>query len=333
MKRRAFITGLTGQDGSYLAELLLSKGYDVHGLVRRTSSWTTARIDHLRREAGEAGPRLFRHYGDLTDASSLTSLLRSIQPDEIYNLGAQSHVKVSFENPLYTVDVDAFGALRLLEAVRILKRPVRLYQASSSDMYGTSPAPQSETTPFRPCSPYGCAKLFAYWQAVNYREAYGVHVCNGILFNHESPRRGENFVTRKITRGATRIKLGLQKKLVLGDLEARRDWGFAGDYVRAMWLMLQRRTPDDYVIATGEVHSVKEFCKAAFDLVGLDWRRHVESGAAYRRPRDPGMLRGDPRKARRLLKWKPTVGYRDLVRMMVESDLELARKERADGKA
>ena len=333
MPRVAFVTGLTGQDGSYLAELLLSKGYEVHGLLRRTSTWTTERIDHLRHEPHTAGPKLFRHYGDLTDAASLTGLLRDIRPDEVYNLAAQSHVKVSFENPIYTVDVDAIGALRVLEAVRLLDRPVRVYQASSSEMFGSAPAPQNERTPFRPRSPYGCAKVFAYWQTVNYREGYGLFACNGILFNHESPRRGDNFVTRKITRAATRIKLGLQKKLYLGNLDARRDWGFAGDYVDAMWRMLQQRKPDDFVIATGETHTVREFCEQAFGLLDLDYRDWVGVDPAYYRPTEVDHLRGNASKARRLLKWRPKVDFKTLVRLMIESDMLLALKETARGTA
>ncbi|HEY3226439.1 MAG TPA: GDP-mannose 4,6-dehydratase [Planctomycetota bacterium] len=327
-RKRALITGITGQDGSYLAELLLAKGYEVHGLIRRASTFTTERIDHLYVDPHERSARLLLHYGDLTDGNSLAGLVQSVRPDEVYNLGAQSHVKVSFLNPLYTAEVDALGTLRILEAVRQSGRPIRFYQASSSEMYGTARPPQSETTPFHPRSPYGCAKVFGFWQTVNYREAYGLFACNGILFNHESPRRGETFVTRKITRAATRIKLGLQKKVYLGNLDARRDWGFAGDYVEAMWLMLQRKRPEDFVIATGQTRSVREFAEAAFGLLGLDWRDHVRTDRRYLRPAEVDHLEGNAAKARRLLKWKPRVPFKALVRMMVDADLELARQER-----
>ncbi len=327
--RRAFITGITGQDGSYLAELLLGKGYEVHGLVRRSSTFGTERIDHMYLDPHLPDARLFLHYGDLTDGNVLGRLLQTVRPDEVYNLGAQSHVAVSFVNPIYTAQVDAVGTLRLLEAVRQLDYPVRFYQASSSEMYGKAvETPQSETTPFHPRSPYAVAKVYAHWQTVNYREAYGLFACSGILFNHESPRRGETFVTRKVTRAATRISLGLQDKLYLGNLDAERDWGFAGDYVEAMWLMLQHGEPDDFVVATGERHSVRELCSAAFGRVGLDWERHVEVDERYLRPAEVDVLQGDAAKARRVLGWKPHVAFEGLVEMMVESDLALARQER-----
>ena len=330
MPRSALITGITGQDGSYLAELLLNKGYEVHGLTRRASTFNTERIDHLYVDPHEPSARLFLHYGDLTDGNSISRLLHEIQPDEIYNLGAQSHVAVSFLNPLYTADVDALGTLRLLEASRQLDRPVRFYQASSSEMYGlASETPQSEQTPFHPRSPYGVAKVFGYLQTVNYREAYGLFGSNGILFNHESPRRGETFVTRKITRAATRIKFGLQDKLFLGNLDAERDWGFAGDFVEAMWLMLQHDEPDDFVIATGNRHSVREFCAAAFGLLDLDWEQYLAIDERYLRPAEVDVLQGDAEKARTKLGWEPKVGFADLVSMMVESDTILAQQERA----
>ena len=308
-RRRALISGITGQDGSYLAEFLLGKGYEVHGLIRRASTFTTGRIDHLYLDPHESGRKLHLHYGDLTDGNSLAGLIQEVRPDEVYNLGAQSHVKVSFLNPLYTAEVDALGTLRLLEAVRHSKRPARFYQASSSEMFGTAPPPQRESTPFHPRSPYGCAKVFGHWQTVNYREAYGLFACSGILFNHESPRRGETFVTRKITRAATRIKLGLQKKLYLGNLDARRDWGFAGDYVEAMWLMLQQKKPADYVIATGETRSVRDFAQETFRLLGLDWRDHVRFDRRYLRPAEVDFLQGDASKARKALKWRPRVSF------------------------
>ncbi|HZL73586.1 MAG TPA: GDP-mannose 4,6-dehydratase [Planctomycetota bacterium] len=328
LRKRALITGITGQDGSYLAEFLLAKGYEVHGLIRRASTFTTGRLDHLYVDPHERAARLFLHYGDLTDANSLSGLVQAVRPDEVYNLAAQSHVQVSFLNPLYTAEVDALGTLGLLEAVRRCDRPVRFYQASSSEMFGSAPPPQDEKTPFHPRSPYGCAKVFSYWQTVNYREAYGLFACNGILFNHESPRRGETFVTRKITRAATRIKMGLQEKLYLGNLDARRDWGFAGDYVEAMWLMLQRKKPEDFVIATGESRSVGEFVEEAFGRVGLDWRDHVRIDKRYLRPAEVNLLQGNAAKARRLLKWRPRVSFKELVRRMVDNDLELARQER-----
>jgi GDPmannose 4,6-dehydratase len=325
----AFITGVTGQDGSYLTELLLEKGYEVHGLIRRSSTFGTERIDHVYVDPHLPSANLYLHYGDLTDGSSLSSLLNDIQPSEIYNLGAQSHVAVSFQNPIYSVDVDALGTLRLLEATRQLGSPTRFYQASSSEMYGrVRETPQTEATPFYPRSPYAAAKVYSYWQTVNYREAYEMYACNGILFNHESPRRGETFVTRKITRAATRIKLGLQDRLFLGNLDAERDWGFAGDYVQAMWLMLQQDAPDDYVIATGERHSVRELCELAFKLVDLDWKEHVEIDPRYLRPTEVDLLQGDASKAQRELDWRPTVGFAELIDLMVQSDLEIAKRER-----
>jgi len=326
--RKALITGITGQDGSYLAEFLLEKGYEVWGVIRRSSVFNTDRIEHLYRDPHEPGVRLHLVYGDLSDGSGLASIVDSVRPDEVYNLGAQSHVRVSFDQPIYTVDVDALGTLRLLEALRRADWSPRFYQASSSEMYGQAcEVPQDEETPFRPRSPYACAKAYAYWQAVNYREAYGMFICNGILFNHESPRRGETFVTRKITRAATRIKMGLQKKLYLGNLDAKRDWGYAGDYVEAMWAMLQQDEPDDYVIATGETHSVREFLTLAFAYLELDWREHVEIDPRYFRPTEVDILQGNPAKAKRKLNWEPKVTFPELVKMMVDSDMELARKE------
>jgi GDPmannose 4,6-dehydratase len=330
MPRSALITGITGQDGSYLAELLLEKGYEVHGLTRRASTFNTERIDHLYVDPHEPDARLFLHYGDLTDGNSIGRLLHEIQPDEIYNLGAQSHVSVSFLNPLYTADVDALGTLRLLDVARQLDKPVRFYQASSSEMYGlAAETPQSEQTPFHPRSPYGVAKVFGYWQTVNYREAYGLFGSNGVLFNHESPRRGETFVTRKVTRAATRIKFGLQNRLFLGNLDAERDWGFAGDFVEAMWLVLQHDEPDDFVIATGIRHSVREFCATAFGLLDLDWERYVAIDERYLRPSEVDILQGDAEKARTKLGWEPKIGFTELVAMMVESDTKLAQRERA----
>jgi len=330
--KKALITGITGQDGSYLTEFLLERGYEVHGIIRRTSTFNTDRIDHLYRDPHDPQARLFLHYGDLSDGTGLRRILERVQPDEIYNLAAQSHVRVSFEQPEYTADIVATGTLRLLEAVRDFVRhsgkPVRFYQAGSSEMFGAAPPPQNEKTPFYPRSPYAAAKVAAYWYAVNYREAYGLFICNGILFNHESPRRGETFVTRKITRAAGRIKMGLQDKLYLGNLEARRDWGFAGDYVEAMWLMLQQDEPDDYVIATGESHSVREFLELAFGMLDLDWRKYVKIDPRYFRPTEVDHLLGDASKAREKLGWRPRVSFEELVRMMVEHDLELARQER-----
>ncbi|HLY93894.1 MAG TPA: GDP-mannose 4,6-dehydratase [Gaiellaceae bacterium] len=330
--KRALLTGITGQDGSYLAELLLGKGYEVHGIVRRASTFNTGRIDHLYVDPHAAGAKLFLHYGDLADGTGLRRILEKVKPGEIYNLGAQSHVKVSFDEPEYTADVDATGTLRLLEALRdwigASGTKARIYQAGSSEMFGAQPPPQSEATPFYPRSPYAVSKVAAHWYSVNYREAYGMFIANGILFNHESPRRGETFVTRKITRAAARIKLGLQDKLYLGNLDARRDWGFAGDYVEAMWRMLQQDAPGDYVVATGESHSVREFVEATFGHFGLDWKAHVESDPRYFRPSEVDHLRGDASRARAALGWVPRVGFDELVRMMAEHDLELARQEK-----
>ncbi len=329
MRRKALITGITGQDGSYLAELLLDKGYEVHGLMRRSSTFNTARIDHIYRDPHDPEARLFLHYGDLTDGAGLRQVLTACRPDEVYNLGAQSHVRVSFDQPVYTAQVDAVGTLRLLEAIRDLNLPTRFYQASSSEMYGNVvETPQTEKTPFHPRSPYGCAKVFSYWQTVNYREAYGLFACNGILFNHESPRRGETFVTRKVTRGATRIKEGLQQKLYLGNLDAKRDWGFAADYVEAMWLMLQQDAPDDYVVATGQTHSVREFVEETFGLLGLDVAECIGVDERYFRPSEVDLLLGDASKARAALGWAPKVGFKDLVRMMVDHDWATAKEER-----
>ncbi len=330
--KKALITGITGQDGSYLAELLLDKGYEVHGIIRRSSSFNTQRIDHIYEDPHTPGCRLFLHFADLNDASSLNILLKRLRPDEIYNLGAQSHVKVSFDVPEYTGEVTGLGACRLLEAIRELDlKGTRIYQASSSEMFGASPPPQSEKTPFYPRSPYGCAKVYAYWIGVNYREAYGLHVSNGILFNHESERRGETFVTRKVTRAASRIKLGLQEKLYLGTLEARRDWGYAKDFVEAMWLMLQQPQGDDYVIGTGESHSVRELCEAAFGHVALDYRKFVEIDPRYYRPTEVDFLRADPSKARQKLGWTPRATFKELVRLMMESDVVLAEREQRAG--
>lgn len=328
---RALITGITGQDGSYLAELLLGKGYEVHGTIRRASNFNTQRIDHLYQDPHIDGTRLHLRYGDLADSVQMVKLLYELQPDEIYNLGAQSHVRVSFDIPEYTGDVVGLGTLRILEAVREagLVKKCRFYQASSSEMFGkVAEVPQTETTPFWPRSPYGCAKVFAYWLTVNFRESYGLHASNGILFNHESPRRGETFVTRKITRAAARIKVGLQDSLYLGNLEARRDWGYAREYVEMMWLMLQQDRPDDYVVATNETHSVREFCEEAFARVGLDWQQYVRHDSRYERPAEVDLLIGNPDKARRQLGWEPKVRFRELVHIMVDADLELARQER-----
>ena len=326
---RALVTGITGQDGSYLAELLLSKGYEVHGVIRRSSTFSTQRIDHIYTDPHETDARLFLHYADLLDGNSLHQLMLDVRPSEVYNLGAQSHVAVSFQQPIYTADVDALGTTRLLEAVRRLDSPVRFYQASSSEMYGkTEEVPQTETTPFHPRSPYGVAKLYSYWQTVNYREAYGLFACNGILFNHESPRRGETFVTRKITRAATRIRMGLQDVVFLGNLDSERDWGFAGDYVQAMWLMLQQAQPDDFVVATGVRHSVREFADRVFTRLDLNWEDHVHFDKRYVRPAEVDVLQGDATKARDVLGWTPQVSFEDLVEMMVEADLELAEQER-----
>jgi GDPmannose 4,6-dehydratase len=330
--KRALITGVTGQDGSYLSEFLLGKGYDVHGIIRRASSFNTQRIDHLFRDPHDTRRGITLHHGDLTDGSGLRRVLETVMPHEIYNLGAQSHVRISFDIPEYTADVVAVGTLRLLEAVRDHIAhgggPVRVYQAGSSEMFGTAPAPQNEVTPFHPRSPYAVSKVAAHWHAVNYREAHNLFVVNGILFNHESPRRGETFVTRKITRAAGRIKEGLQDKLYLGNLDASRDWGFAGDYVEAMWRMLQLDTPEDCVVATGQSHTVTEFLTAAFWQLGLNWRDHVAFDPRYLRPAEVDHLRGDAGKARTLLGWEPKVDFPGLVRMMVESDHRLAQQER-----
>lgn len=328
MKKKALITGITGQDGSYLTELLLDKGYEVFGIIRRSSTFGTERIDHLYQDPHKQPP-LKLIYGDLTDGGNLSSILGEIQPDEVYNLGAQSHVRVSFDQPIYTANVDALGTLRLLEALRMMKNPPKFYQASSSEMYGkVVETPQTEKTPFYPRSPYGCAKVYGFWQTVNYREAYGLFACNGILFNHESPRRGETFVTRKITRAATRIKLGLQSKLYLGNLEAKRDWGFAGDYVEVMWRMLQQEEPDDYVVATGQTHSVKEFLEEVFGYLDLDWEDFVEVDPRYYRPTEVDVLLGDASKARNVLDWTPTITFKGLARMMVDADMKLAENEK-----
>ena len=328
--KKALITGITGQDGSYLAELLLSKGYEVHGVIRRASTFNTDRIDHLYQDSHVNGVKLFLHYGDLADSVQMVKLLYDLQPDEIYNLGAQSHVRVSFDIPEYTGDVVGVGAVRILEAIREanLVDRVRFYQASSSEMFGKAQeVPQTEKTPFWPRSPYGCAKMYAHWLTVNYRESYDLFACSGILFNHESPRRGETFVTRKITRAATRIKLGLQEKLYLGNLDAERDWGYAKEYVEMMWLMLQQDRPDDYVVATNETHSVKEFVVEAFGRLGLDWEKHVDYDQRYERPAEVDLLIGNPAKAKRQLGWEPKVKFKELVAIMVDADLKLAEEE------
>jgi GDPmannose 4,6-dehydratase len=322
--KKAFLTGITGQDGSYLAELLIAKGYEVHGLIRRSSTFNTDRIDHIYRDSHDRDAQLFLHYGDLSDASNLNRLLRKIRPDEIYHLGAQSHVRVSFDMPEYTGDVTALGTLRLLDSILESGISTRFYQASSSEMYGLVQAvPQSETTPFYPRSPYACAKVYAYWVTVNYREAYDMHASNGILFNHESPRRGETFVTRKITRALARIVAGKQKDLFLGNLDAKRDWGFAKDYVEAMWLMLQQPKGDDYVIATGETYSVRDFLKEAFSLVDMDYEKIVKLDPRYLRPTEVDLLIGDATKAKKQLNWKAKVVFKELVRLMVVADLEV----------
>lgn len=326
--KRALITGITGQDGSYLTELLLEKGYQVFGIVRRSSSFNTDRIDHLYQDPHEPGARLRMFYGDLNDSSSLNTILRQTEPDEIYNLGAQSHVRVSFDVPEYTGEVTGLGTVRILEAIRDTGIKPKFYQASSSELFGrVREVPQTELTPFYPRSPYACAKAYAYHITVNYRESYGLFACNGILFNHESERRGETFVSRKITRAATRIKLGLQKRLYLGNLDARRDWGYAKDYVEAMWLMLQADEADDFVISTGETHSVREFLTEAFGYLDLDWEKYVETDPRYYRPAEVDLLLGDSSKARRVLGWEPKVSFKELVRLMVDHDLELARLE------
>ena len=333
--RKALITGVTGQDGSYLAEFLLEKGYEVHGMVRRASSFNRERIDHLCLDPEINGKTFFLHYGDMTDSSRLMKLVYDIKPDEIYNLAAQSHVRVSFDMPEFTGDVDALGTMRLLEAVREagIGRSVRFYQASTSELYGkVQEVPQRETTPFYPRSPYAVAKLYSFWAVKNYREAYGLFASNGILFNHESSRRGENFVTRKITMGVARIKLGLQKSLAMGNIEAKRDWGFAGDYVEGMWRILQHDIPDDFVLATGEMHSVREFLEVAFSAVGLDWRDYVTHDERFDRPSEVDVLLGDPTKARTQLGWEPKIDFDTLVKMMVESDLALVRRQVAAGR-
>ncbi|MBT5170634.1 MAG: GDP-mannose 4,6-dehydratase [Opitutales bacterium] len=328
--KKAIITGITGQDGSYLAELLLEKGYEVHGVIRRASTFNTSRIDHLYQDPHINGVKLFLHYGDLADSVQMVKLLYELQPDEIYNLGAQSHVRVSFDVPEYTGDVVGVGAVRILEAIREAKlvKKVRFYQASSSEMFGkVQQIPQTETTPFWPRSPYGCAKMYAHWLTVNYRESYDMFACSGILFNHESPRRGETFVTRKITRAATRIKAGLQDRLYLGNLDAQRDWGYAKEYVEMMWLMLQQDEPDDYVIATNETHSVKDFVIETFDRLGMDWEQYVNYDKRYERPAEVELLIGDPAKAKKQLGWEPKVKFKELVAIMVDADMKLAEDE------
>ncbi|MEO3752324.1 GDP-mannose 4,6-dehydratase [Streptomyces sp. B6B3] len=321
MAKTAVITGVTGQDGSYLAELLLEKGYTVHGVVRRSSSFNTERIDHIYQDPQQPGRTLVLHHADLTDGVAMVNLLRELRPDEVYNLGAQSHVRVSFDSPMYTGEVTGLGTLRLLEALRASGIDARIYQASSSEMFGAAPPPQNERTPFHPRSPYGCAKVYSYWSTVNYREAYGMYAVNGILFNHESPRRGETFVTRKISRAVARIKAGLQDRLFLGNLDAVRDWGYAPEYVEAMWRMLQRDEPDDYVLATGVPASVREFAQAAFTAAGLDWTEHVRFDPKYERPSEVHALIGDAAKARELLGWQPAVRWRELAELMVEADV------------
>ena len=329
MAKRALITGITGQDGSYLAEFLLAKGYEVHGIIRRASTFNTGRLDPIYEDPHASSRRLSLHYGDLSDASALARLVEKVQPEEVYNLAAQSHVRVSFDSPEYTTDITATGVVRLLEAIRETGAKPRFYQASSSEMYGkVQDVPQRETTPFYPRSPYGCAKVFGFWATVNYRESYGLHASNGILFNHESPRRGETFVTRKITRALAHIKAGLQSKLYLGNLDAKRDWGYAKEFVEAMWLMLQQPEPDDYVVATGETHSVREFLEVAFAHVGLDWQKHVEIDARYFRPAEVELLIGDASKAKRKLGWEPKTKFVELVKLMVDADVELLRKHR-----
>jgi len=329
MAKKALITGITGQDGSYLAELLLSKGYEVHGIIRRASTFNTGRLEHIYSDPHANKTALKLHYGDLSDASALARLIGNIKPEEIYNLAAQSHVRVSFDAPEYTTDITATGAIRLLEAIRETGISPRFYQASSSEMYGkVQEVPQIETTPFYPRSPYGCAKVYAYWITVNYRESYGLHASNGILFNHESPRRGETFVTRKITRAVAHIQAGLQEKLFLGNLDAKRDWGYAKEYVEAMWLMLQQDQADDYVIATNETHSVKEFLEVAFGHVGLDWRKYVEIDPKYYRPAEVDLLIGDASKANKKLGWRPKTTFKELAKLMVDADVKLLKDHR-----
>ncbi len=327
--KKALVTGVTGQDGSYLAELLLRKDYEVHGLIRRASSFNTQRLDDIYRDPHESGVRFFMHYGDLSDSGSLVNLIRNLEPDEIYHLGAQTHVKVSFEIPEYTSDATGMGTVRMLEAIRASGIATRFYQASSSEMFGAAPPPQSEATPFHPRSPYGVAKVFAHWMTVNYREAHGLFACNGILFNHESERRGETFVTRKITRAVARIKAGLQDKLYLGNLDALRDWGYAPEYVEAMWRMLQQDEPQDYVIATGDAHTPREFAQRAFARVGLDWEQHVEVDPKYYRPAEVDYLLGDASKAKRELGWAPSTGFEQLVDIMVDADVARLEDELA----
>ena len=332
--KRALITGITGQDGSYLADFLLAKGYEVHGIIRRASTFNTARIDHLYQDPHVHGVRLFLHYGDLADSVHLVKLLYNLQPDEIYHLGAQSHVRVSFDIPEYTADVTGIGTIRILEAVREAGVKPRFYQASSSEMFGkVQEVPQTERTPFWPRSPYGVAKVFSYWATVNYRESYALHASNGILFNHESPRRGETFVTRKISRAVARIKCGLDKELYLGNLDARRDWGYAPEYVQGMWLMLQQDRPDDYILATNETHSVREFVEVAFERVGLDWKEFVKHDQRYERPAEVDLLIGDATKAKKLLNWEPQVRFEELVRIMVDADLALIEAQHETAKS
>ncbi len=328
--KTALITGITGQDGSYLAELLLSKGYTVYGVMRRSSSFNTGRIDHIYQDPHDPKPRLHLVYGDLNDASSLNKIIRTAQPDEIYHLGAQSHVRVSFDVPEYTAEITGLGTVRLLEAIRETGVKTRFYHASSSEMFGSSPPPQNEQTPFHPRSPYAAAKIYAHWMTVNYRDGYGLFACNGILFNHESPRRGETFVTRKITRALARIKLGRQDKLFLGNLDAKRDWGYAPDYVEAIWLILQQDQPDDFVIATGETYTVRDFLDEAFGYLGMDWNKHVEIDPRYYRPTEVDVLMGDASKAMKKLNWRPKVKFSELVRIMVDADLQ-AESERSSG--
>ena len=326
--KKALITGITGQDGSYLTEFLLEKGYEIHGLIRRSSTFNTDRIDHLYKDFHDPEARMYLHYGDISVSSHLIKLLSDIQPDEIYHLGAQSHVRVSFDMPEYTGDITGLGALRMLEAIRKTGSKAKFYQASSSEMFGEAPPPQNEMTPFEPQSPYAAAKVYAFYMVKNYRKAYNIFAANGILFNHESPRRGETFVTRKIIRAATRIKLGLQDKLYLGNLESKRDWGFAGDFIESMWLILQQDEPDDFVIATGENHSVREFAETVFQKLDLDYKKYVETDPRYFRPAEVDVLLGDSTKAQKILGWKPKVAFDQLIDMMIEADLELANKEK-----
>ncbi len=326
--KKALITGITGQDGSYLAELLLQKGYEVHGLIRRSSSFNTSRINHIYQDPHKSNVKLFLHYGDLTDGANLNQLMKSIKPDEVYNFGAQSHVRVSFDIPEYSTNVNALGAIRILDAIRESGVKTKFYQASSSEMFGSSKPPQNEKTPFSPLSPYAVSKVYAYWITVNYREAYNMFACNGILFNHESPRRGETFVTRKITRAATRIKLGLQKELFLGNLNSKRDWGYAPEFIEAMWLMVQNLEPDDFVVATGETHTVMEFVEEVFSYLGLDWKKYVKIDKRYFRPVEVDELKGDPAKIREKLGWEPKVKFKELIQIMVDADMKLAENEK-----